>query len=103
MKTLTSEQILRAEDLYNLQDSFCCSHIPFKYVLTEEEKNWAEFNRGKYSINDFVLDNTENNILTFDCPFSLSETLSENGSNLAPMLSNDTALQKLFFWLGDVE
>ena len=104
MKTLTSTEILQAEDLYILQDKFSSSGIPFRYALTEGEKQWAEFNKGKYLINDFVMESTdENGIMTFDCPFSLTEALEENGCNLAPMLSEDTALQRLFFWLGMVD
>jgi hypothetical protein len=103
MKVLTSDQVLRAEDLYSLQDKFLSSHIPFGYVLTEGEKGWLSHIRGKYSIADWVDQRMDGNgILTFDCPFSLSEALEDDGiSCKAVMLDDKTALQKLFFWLND--
>ena len=101
MKIYNSTEILNNEDLYELQDSFSSIGTPFKYQLTEGEIGWAKFNKGKYCINDFVLKNTdEKNILTFDCPFELSEALvNDDSPNKAVMLSDETALQKLFFWL----
>ena len=101
MKVYRSNEILNSEDLYELQNSFSSSGSPFKYQLTEGEIGWAKFNKGKYCINDFVLKNTdEKNILTFDCPFELSEALvNDDSPNKAVMLSDETALQKLFFWL----
>jgi hypothetical protein len=101
MKTYNSKQILKKEDLYDLQDSFASSGIAFKYQLTEGEYNWALFIKNKYCISDFVLKNTdENKVLTFNCPFELSEALNNDGIEYkAVMLSDETALQKLFFWL----
>jgi len=101
MKVYRSEEILNTEELYKLQDSFSSSGTPFKYQLTDGEIGWAKFNKGKYCINDFVLKNTdEKNILTFNCPFELSEALvNDDSPNKAVMLSDETALQKLFFWL----
>jgi len=101
MKTYNSKEILESEDLYEIQDSFSSSGIPFKYQLTDGEIEWAKFNKGKYVINDFVLSNTdENNILSFNDPFELSRALFLDGCEpKAVMLSDDTALQKLFFWL----
>ena len=101
MKIYKSEEILNSEDLYELQESFSSSGTPFKYQLTKGEIEWAKFNKGKYCINDFVLKNTdEKNILTFNCPFELSEALvNDDSPNKAVMLSDETALQKLIFWL----
>jgi hypothetical protein len=101
MKVYRSEEILNAEELYKLQDSFSSSGSPFKYQLTEGEIEWAKFNKGKYCINDFVLKNTdEKNIFTFSCPFELSKALiNDDSQGKAVMLSDETALQKLFFWL----
>lgn len=98
---LTSDDVLKAEDLYELQDSFASSGTPFRYQLTEGEFQWANFVKGKYSIVDFVLDNTDENlVMTFTDPFLLSECLKGDGlDNKGVMLSDDTALQKLFFWL----
>lgn len=99
----TSQEILEREDLYDLQDSFSSSGTPFKYQLTKGEYEWAKFIRGKYCISDFVLDNTDEDlVLTFNCPYELSEALLNDGmSHKAVMLSDDTALQKLFFWLSN--
>ena len=99
----SSKEILEADDLYYLQDSFSCCGIPFKYQLTDDEIGWAKFIKGKYSISDYVLSNTdENNVMTFDCPFEMSEALKNDGTGYAAvMLSEDTALQKLFFWLNN--
>ena len=104
MKLYTSEQILTSEDLYDLQDTFCSSGSPFQYQLTEGEYHWAQFNKNKYSINTWVLDNTdpETKILTFDDSTEMSKALSDDGiPHKAVMLDDATALQKLFFWLND--
>lgn len=97
----TSDFILNADDLYPLQDSFCSCGVPFKYKMTKGEIGYANFVKGKYEIADFILDNMdENGILSFTCPFEFSKALENDGmSHKAVMLSDDTALQKLFFWL----
>ncbi len=99
----TSQQILETEELYELQDSFSSSGTPFKYQLTEGEYEWAEFIKNKYAISDYVLDNTDNNkVMSFDCPNEMSKALLEDGiPHKAVMLSDDSALQKLFFWLSN--
>ena len=101
MDIYTSKEILELEDLYELQDKFVCMGIPFKYKITEAEINWAKFNKGKYSINDWVLKNIdENGLLVFNCAFELEECLQSDGiDHKAVMLSDETALQRLFFWL----
>ena len=100
MKLLTSEQILNAEDLYNLQDSFACSGIPFKYLLTDGEKDWLSFVSGRYSIADYIRERLNGDVLTFSDPESLTNALQGDGiDNKAVMLSDDSALQRLFFWL----
>ena len=101
MKIYTSKQILEKVDLYELQESFSSSGIPFKYQMTKKEYNWAKFIECKYCISDFVLKNTDNNLLlSFNCPFEMSEALKSDGNDCkAVMLSDESALQKLFFWL----
>jgi hypothetical protein len=102
MKRFNSDQILQADDLYNLQDTFASSGIPFQYEMTEAEIGWLQFVKGRYCIADWILANLEANVLTFNCPFELSEALI--GDGMAPKavcLSDDTALQRLFFWLAD--
>ena len=101
MNIYTSKQIIESEDLYELQDTFSSSCTQFKYKITEGEIQWAKFNKGKYSINDWVLNNIDKEgFLVFNCPFELSECLQNDGiDHKAVMLSDETALQKLFFWL----
>lgn len=103
MEIYTSNEILNTDDLYQLQDSFCSSGIAFKYQLTDGEYNWAKFIKDKYCIADFVLKNTdEKKILSFNDVYELSEALKNDGINhKAVMLSDDSALQKLFFWLNN--
>lgn len=71
--------------------------------MTEGEIGWLMFIQGKYSIADWVMANMdEDGILTFNCPFEMAEALNDDMySYKAVMLSDDTALQKLFFWLGN--
>ena len=101
MKRYTSNEILKTEDLYELQDSFSSSGTPFEYQLTDGEYEWAKFIKDKYAISDYVLDNTDNNkVMSFDCPTEMSKALFEDGiPHKAVMLSDDCALQKIFFWL----
>ena len=101
MDIYTSNLILHLDDLYNLVFTFSSCGIPFKYKITEEELHWAKFNKGKYSINDWVLENIDKDgYLIFNCPIELSKCLKDDGiEHKAVMLSDETALQKLFFWL----
>ena len=96
-----SGEILALDDLYDLQDTFGSSGIQFKYQLTESEQGWVDFVRGKYSIADWIDANTDGDILTFDCPITMSKALDDDcgGAGKGVCLSDDTALQKLFFWL----
>lgn len=100
MKTYTSKEILKKEDLYDLQDSFSCSYSPFKYIMTEGEMDWLNFVKNRYSIYDWIIGNLNDNVLTFDDPHEMSVALFNDGVNhKAVCLSDETALQKLFFWL----
>ena len=100
MKTYNSTQILASKNLYDLQDSFTCSGIPFKYILTEGEIEWLKHIQSKYSIADWIQKNLEHDVLTFDDSEELSEALYDDGIPFkAVMLDDETALQKLFFWL----
>lgn len=99
-KVYTSKQILKKDDLYDLQDNFSSSGISFKYKLTKEEMGWLKFVEGDYCIADWINNNRKGRVLTFNCSFEMSENLKSDGcQHKAPFLSDDTALQKLFFWL----
>lgn len=101
MKLYTSNEILEQEDLYPLQDTFGSSGISFQYRMTGEELGWLTFVQGRYSIADWIMDNLEADVLTFDCPETMSRAMDDDceGAGKAVCLSDDTALQKLFFWL----
>jgi hypothetical protein len=100
----SSEQILAMDDLYELQEK-ASSGIPIEYQLTQGEKGWLDFIRGKYSIVDYVDENTSPwhgvSVLTIHDDMAMSQALDDDckGWGKATMLSDDTALQKLFFWL----
>lgn len=89
----TSVVILQSEDLYDLQEK-----DTFKYRMTAGELEWLAFIDGKYSIADYINDNLENDILSIDT-WDMSLALEDdNMQPKAVMLSDDTALQKIFFW-----
>ena len=95
----TSEDILSKDDLYKLQDSFSSCGIPFRYKMTKEELIWLGFVKGRYCIANWIASNLEGNILTFHCPTALKQAIEDDGmEHKAVMLSDDTALQRLFFW-----
>ena len=99
----TSEEILGCEDLYCLQDTFCSSGIPFIYLMSSGEMGWLDFIRNKYSIADWIDSHSIEGALIFNDMYSMSKALDDdcNGLGKAVMLSDCTALQKLFFWLYD--
>ncbi len=96
-----SADILAADDLYTLQEEFCSYGQAFTYQLTESELGWLDFVRGRYSIADWIDDNSEGDLLTFNCAEEMSRALDDDceGFGKAVCLSDDTALQKLFFWM----
>ena len=101
----TSNEILCEDDLYGLQDTFCSSGISFVYLMTKGETDWFKHILGKYSIADWIdknsASNTDELALLFDDCEAMSKALDDDckGFGKAVMLSDDTALQKLFFWL----
>lgn len=101
-KTYHSQQILEAEDLYELQDTFSSSGSKFHYVITEAEIGWVDYVKHAYgtaALIDQWLDR-DTGIVTFEDPYDLREALDGDGmDSTAPMLSDDTSLQRLFFWL----
>ena len=104
MKIYSSKEILEMDELYELQDTFLSGGCPFQYEMTDGEIEYLSFVRGRYCIADWIDKNLDGTILTFDSPFSLSKAINDDGMpNKAVMLSDDTALQKLIFWLSDDE
>jgi len=99
-KVYESAEILAADDLYTLQESFTSCGVPFLYRLTTGEREWLRFVSGRYAIADWCGQNMDGDILTFDDAQELGEALHEDGTfPKAAMLADNTALQKLFFWL----
>ena len=101
----TSEQILAADDLYEIQENGFC-----RYQLTEDELSWLNFVRGRYSIADVIDENMlsasdiEGNwqfgIVYLDSDeISLALDADCGHYGKAVCLSDDTALQKILFWL----
>lgn len=75
-----------------------------KYRMTAGEVGWLSFIRGRYSIADYLFSVFEEEedgsvILTIDY-WDMSKALSEDTgtSGKAVMLSDDTALQAIFFY-----
>jgi len=99
--TYTSDQILEKEDLYDLQDKVSLG-ITFKYQLTKGEIGWLNHIRNKYCIYDAVTANLDGNVLTFSMDSTLDITKALEDDTMHPkavMLSDETALQKIFFWI----
>ena len=101
MKVYNSQQILEMEDLYKLQEDFCSFGIPFQYQMTDGEIGWYNFVKNRYCIADFIEKNSDGNfLLTFNDYEELVRVLKDDDCNYkAVMLSDNTALQRLFFWL----
>ena len=74
-----------------------------KYQLSKGEKEWLDMVTGRYSIADYILDNSEedesgNLVLTINI-FDMSLALLDDGMfPKAVMLSDDSALQAIFFY-----
>jgi len=69
-----------------------------QYELTTDELGWLDFIDGKYSIADHLRANMVGNVYTVDT-FGMSEALEADGiSYKAVMLSDDSALQAIFFY-----
>ena len=100
MMIYTSEYITEQKDLYQFQD-LRSSGIPFKYQLTDGEVEWAYFLRHRYEIADWVIENTDDqNVLTFGDYDGLTAALKNDGMHpKAVMLSENSALHRLFLWL----
>jgi hypothetical protein len=98
-KIFTSEEILSKDDLYDLQDMASMGQTIY-YKLTEAEKGWVDFVRGRYPIADYIDQNETDGILAIDA-YEMSKALDEDceGFGKGVCLSDDTGLQRLFFWL----
>lgn len=104
-KIYTSDEILAMDDLYGIQDKVMCSGLEIKYQMTEGEIKWYHFINGKYSIADYIHNNSVINengfILTINSEMSKYLDDDCKGLGKAVMLSDDSALQKIIFWVYD--
>ena len=99
--------------MYEIPDKVSCSGSPIEYVLTDAEWGWMEFVEGKYTIHDYIMENLtwvdpddpeaeyQVAVLTISCADELSRALDADcgGAGKAACLSDDTALQAIFFSL----
>ena len=103
METYTSKQILdyrEANDDFFLFDDDFSLMGGLLYKLTDDEEQWLNFVGGRYSIAEYIINNTDNDtgLTTFD-PYEFSKALDQDcsGAGKAVCLSDDTALQLIFF------
>jgi len=68
------------------------------YEMTDGEIDWVNFIKGKYSIADYILKRMVDNVVTIDMDFSKSLDDDCEGAGKAVMLSDDSALQSIFFY-----
>lgn len=110
----TSEEILADKDIafYNIPERVS-SGMPIHYILADEEWGWMEFVKDKYTIHDYIMENLtwvdpddpeaefQVAVLTITCADELSRALDADcgGAGKAACLSDDTALQAIFFSL----
>jgi len=98
----TSEEILREVekgDFFLFDDSFnCCGYVDYK--LTESEQQWMEFVRNRYSIYDYIIDNTNEEGITRFYSEEFSKALDDDcgGAGKAACLIDTSALQTIFFY-----
>ena len=103
----TSEQILQRGDLYDLAEAGEVAYIP-----TEGELVWLDFVTNKYAIADYLHAHktVKDGYVVFNIDaMGLSRAMQSDGHEYkAVCLSDETALQKLVWWLyidalGDLE
>jgi len=110
----TSEEILSDKDIafYNIPERVS-SGMPIHYIIADEEWGWMKFVEGKYTIHDYIMENLtwvdpddpeaefQVAVLTINCADELSRALDADcgGAGKAACLSDDTALQAIFFSL----
>ena len=96
-KTFTSDEILKGDS--NILDDYSSLIGYMKYKPTSGEIAWSKYIRGKYSIADFFERNlASGGVLTIDFD-EMTKALDEDmpGKGKAVNLSDDSALQKIFF------
>ena len=96
MNQLTSQQILTNPD--DLHDK-----IPFQYTMTDGEIAWYNHTYGKYCVPDWINEAGDGEFtltINDDSIETMSEALDDDQMPpKAVMLSDDSALQHIFFYL----
>lgn len=96
MKTLLAKEILKDPD--SLYDA-----VPFKYTMTEGEIEWYWFVIDRYCIAEWIKNNSDGDftlIIDDESIDTMSAALDDDQMYpKAVMLSDDTALQHIFFYL----
>lgn len=96
----TSEDVLAVEDLFEIAD-LASSGIRFMYKMTVGEIGWLEHVKGRYMIADVLEGMMESRYgeLVFEDIDLVNRALEADarGMGKAVMLSDDTALQRIFF------
>jgi len=99
-KIYTSDEILKTDDLYDVQEMICSSGLEIKYQMTDDEIGWLKFIQDKYSIADYFLTTINNDgIVIINSDASIAMDADNYGAGKAVMLSDETALQKILFWI----
>ena len=99
MRLFTEKEILEDVDCPDWAEEFSIDGGIY-YKLSDGENQWLDFVRGRYSIADYIDDNTDSDGLTRFDTFEFSKALDDDcgGFGKAVCLSHDTALQKIFFY-----
>ena len=100
--TFTSGQILTelSNDNCHLFEDAQCSHGYLDYVLTDGEQCWLDFVRGRYSIADYIDEQTIDGVTRIYFDEMSAELDHDNGNSggKAACLSENTALAAIFFY-----
>lgn len=96
----TSEMILDDDGtIFEIQEKICSHGSDIQYQLTPDEMQWLVFINGRYSIADYLMKNVvEDNIVILNDDLSRALDDDCEGYGKAVMLSDDTALQMIFFY-----
>ena len=86
-------------ELYDIAEKISSFGMTYDYKLTNSEKGWIDFVRGRYSIADY-LDERMIDDDTVRLDDELSKALDDDckGAGKAVCLSDDTDLQAIFFY-----
>lgn len=104
VKTLFTDKEIQTElkkDDFFLFDDAIMAYGYIEYKLTNSEKQWMNFVRNRYSIFDYIQENTDENGITRFYTDELSKALDDDceGFGKATCLSDESSLQAICFYL----